>query len=136
MLSATWHTPPLASLVLGSPRASLPSPGKPLGAASGIWAQPHTLPGDSGSALGGELPVPKLCGLSCYAADTLLTAPTEQEDVKEAWESVMDTVGEQDRKSNPWRAQQSHAVRWERYISMLAKPGTQKISTLQEKIAQ
>jgi len=48
----------------------------------------------------------------------------------------MDTVREHVCKINPWRAQQSHTVKWECYISVQAKPGPHKTSVSLEKISQ
>lgn len=64
-----------------------------------------------------------------------MTAPTEQ-DVGDALGNAVDTMREHGCKINPWRAQQSHTVKWECCISVQAKPGAHKISVLQEKIAQ
>lgn len=75
------------------------------------------------------------CGMSHYAGNTLVTAPTEW-DVGETCGNVISAMREHGCKTNPWGAQQSHTVKWECRISMKAKPGPHKISVSQEKIAQ
>lgn len=74
-------------------------------------------------------------GMSHYAGNTLVTAPTKR-DVGEAQGSVINTMRERGSKIYPWRAQQSRTVKWECCISVQAKPGPHKISVLQETIAQ